>query len=93
MKYIIRNISTSTILTFIRTYRKSHIKELWGLLGPQDLVLCPYNNRKTIRAFSIGIYMQSVLKKNDDFIPPGSQKTPRVPFKLKDIYDQSYAGL
>ncbi len=51
------------ILTFIRTHRKSHTKELWGLLGPQEFVLCPCYNRKTIRAISIGIYMQSVLKK------------------------------
>ena len=28
-------------LTFIRTHRKSHTKELWGLLGPQVLVLYP----------------------------------------------------
>ncbi len=37
-------------LTLMRTHRKSHTKELWGLLGPQDLVLYPCNNRKTIRA-------------------------------------------
>ncbi len=42
-----------SILTFIRTHRKSHTKELWGLLGPQDLVLYPCNNKKTTRAISI----------------------------------------
>ncbi len=34
--------------------------------------------------YLIGIYMQSVLKKIDDFIPLGSQKTPRVPFKVNN---------
>ena len=48
------------LLTFIRTHRKSHTKELWGLLGPQDLVLYPCNNRKTIRAISI-----IILNKHD----------------------------
>ncbi len=62
-------------LTFIQTHRKSHTKELWGLLGPQDLVLYPCTDRKSIRAISV--------EKNDDFIPLGSQKTLRVPFKVK----------
>ncbi len=56
----------SILLTFIRTHRKSHTKELWGLLGPRDLVL----------------YSCSIFLKKDDFIPLGSQKTPRVPFKV-----------
>ncbi len=34
---------------------------------------------------NIGIYIQRVLKKNDNFIPLLSQKTPIVPFKVKEI--------
>ena len=52
-----------------------------------DLQLCvclAYGiNLHTNPSKNIGIYMQSVLRKKDDFIPLGSQKTPRVPFKVK----------
>ena len=52
---------------------------------------------------NIGISLQSIFRKIDDFIPLGSQKTPGVHFKVKrgrkshhDIYDniiRLYPGL
>ncbi len=71
------HLRMSYTLTFIRTHRKSHTKELWGLLGPQDLDLYPCSN--TIS----GHLHEKCFEKIDDFIPLGSQKTPRVPFKVK----------
>ncbi len=75
------------VLTFIRTQRNSHTKELWGLLGPQDFVLCPCNNKKRYRKY--WHLHAKRFEKIDNFIPSGSQKTPRVPFKVKTTSNQA----
>ena len=38
------------------------------------------------------VLIETVLKKNDDFIPLGSKKTPRVPFKVNTTPEALHKG-